>query len=188
MKKKKYAIIIALCLCFILILIVNKSINKLENPDSIDGKTAENQLLLSGMGIFSEKYNGELKTKDITEKLNDITKLEFPKIYNEIKEFDNTELDTYYEQHKEELQNVFGKSSIEEFQEFSKNLQKITDINLDSWYNLVINKETFKNVSDKQGYSYFEYRVNYENNKIINFSMYISREKNTVPTFIINIK
>ena len=85
MRKKKIIILIMLLICIVGIISIIVVVNNLKVNHSIDGRTAENQLLLNGFGVFSEKYTGTLKTSEIMEKISELVKNDIPELYSKIK-------------------------------------------------------------------------------------------------------
>jgi len=189
MNKKRIIIGVGLilCLCILMIFPIMKHINISKNMESIDGKTENNQLLLNGLGVFSERYTGYLKTKQIIEKLSLITKEELPKLYKEIKRYDDNKLENYYKENSTNIKENFGKKDFEEFKEFAKKIQNIS-IDLNNWYSIDVDKNSVVDKSDKTPYAYAEYKVNFENDESLNFSIYIAHKEYTKPAFIIDIK
>lgn len=191
MNKKNFIVLIILCifLCIVsmYVVLINEYKNKEKQDVSIDGRTAENQLLLSGFGVFGEKYTGKLKTSEIIDKIEILTKQDIPKLYEDIKEYDDTKLEEYYETYSRNIKNRFGKKNVNEFKEFAKHLQSIS-INLNDWYSVKINRVSFVDSSDKNGYAYVEYELQLENEEKLNFSLYVAHENYTTPTFVIDVK
>lgn len=187
MNRKKIIIVVGICLCILMIFPIIKYNNTLKNVESIDGKTEKDQLLLNGLGVFSEKYTGYLKTKQIIEKLNIITKEELPKLYKDIKKYDDNKLENYYKENSVNIKENFGKKDVEEFKEFAKKVQSIS-IDLNNWYSIDVDKDSVIDKSDKKLYAYAEYKVNFENGESLNFSIYIAHKEYTKPIFIIDIK
>ena len=191
MNKKNFIVLIILCifLCIVsmYVVLINEYKNKEKQDVSIDGRTAENQLLLSGFGVFGEKYTGKLKTSEIIDKIEILTKQDIPKLYEDIKEYDDTKLEEYYETYSRNIKNRFGKKNVNEFKEFAKHLQSISS-NLNDWYSVKINRDSFIDSSDKNGYAYLEYELQLENEEKLHFSLYIAHENYTTPTFVIDVK
>lgn len=188
MNKKEKIILICFALCIIIVLgLFIRIMYDSKFDDSIDGRTAENQLLLSGIGVFSEKYTGTLKSSEIMQKLQELTKKDIPDLYKDIKKYDDTKLEEYYENNKSSINDKFGKTNFEEFKEFAKSIQNI-DTNLNNWYSLNIDRNSFVNSSERTSYAYVEYEVKFENEDILKFSVYISNKTYVTPNFIIDIK
>lgn len=187
MKEKILGVVIIVCVICLIGLLILKNSNDSKMPESIDGRTAEGQLLLSGIGTFSEKYTGYYKTKQITEKLEKITKESIPNLYKDIRNMNDQKLEKYYNENSLNIKEQFGKTNIEEFKEFSKKIQSL-DVNLNNWYSLNIDKNTFVDKSDKKNYAYAEYTVSYNKDEKIIFSIYIAQTQSKIPAFIIDIK
>lgn len=188
MKKIKIVIIILIILtvCVLTKLITLKMSYNDEAKVSADGRTENNQLLLNGFGVFSEKYSGNLKTSQISEYFQKNIKEDLPNLYKEVKKYNETKLKEYYEKNVTYIKSNFGITNFEEFKEFSRKVQNI-NTNLEKWYKININKESFVDNSDLKGYSYVEYNVEYEDDSILNFSAYITQRKENNPLIIYNI-
>lgn len=189
-KKRIIFITIAFVLCIIMAIILNytqKYMQELKMQESIDGRTAENQLLLNGVGAISEKYTGNFKTAEIIDKLNEVTKEDLPNLYKDIKKYDDAKLEKYYEENSTSIKKKFGKKDSKEFISFAKELQNSSN-NLKKWYRLDIDRQSISNDTDKKGFVYFEYTVTYENDETMKFSMYVSNNKSVGVPFIVDIK
>lgn len=194
MKKAKKLIIVLLIL-FLAIIIgtliyIYNNMDRLELASSmtlnINGKTEKNQLLLSGVGVFSEKYTGKIKTTEITQKLQELTKQDIPDLYKEVKNYKDSKLQKYYEENSSDIKEKFGIQTADEFVEFIKGIKE-SNINLKTWYKLNVKSDTFIEKSEKSGYSYVEYDVSYgEDEEKITFALYIA-ERNITPMYIIDI-
>lgn len=185
MNKKK--IIIGILICIVLLITLSLLI-KLIKGNPTGGNTLEGQLLFSGMGVISETYKGEFETKEITQKLQEVVTKEIPELYKNIKKIkDENRLKQYYNDEKNELKDIFGIQSEEEFITFSNKISQ-TKIDLDSWQKVKINRESFKAKSDKTGYAYLEFDVLFKNEEKISFSLYLANRKLTLPQFVFNIK
>lgn len=190
MKKFKIGIIILtlviLTSCILIKLITLKTSYSDGAKVSADGRTENNQLLLNGFGVFSEKYSGNLKTSQISEYFQKNIKEDLPNLYKDIKKCNEAKLKEYYEKNITYIKSNFGITNFEDFKEFSMKVQNI-NTNLEKWYKININKESFVDNSDLNGYSYVEYNVEYEDNSILNFSTYITQRKENKPIIIYNI-
>ena len=91
MKKFKIVIIILtlviLTSCILIKLITLKTSYSDGEKVSADGRTENNQLLLNGFGVFSEKYSGKLKTSQISEYFQKNIKEDLPNLYKEVKKY-----------------------------------------------------------------------------------------------------
>lgn len=190
MKKFKIVIIILtlviLTSCILIKLITLKTSYSDGEKVSADGRTENNQLLLNGFGVFSEKYSGKLKTSQISEYFQKNIKEDLPNLYKEVKKYNEAKLKEYYEKNITYIKSNFGITNFEDFKKFSMKVQNI-NTNLEKWYKININKESFVDNSDLNGYSYVEYNVEYEDNSILNFSAYITQRKENKPIIIYNI-
>ena len=188
MNKKRIIIIIALCLCTVTVIgILIKVVYNSEMTKNIRGRTANNQLLLSGIGVFSEKYTGFLETKNITNRVQNLTKQDIPELYDDIKYLNESKLKKYYAENLGDIQNIFGIQTTDEFMNFVTSL-KAVKTNLDTWYKLNLKRDTFVNESEKKGYAYVEYDVIFENEEKLRFSLYVSKRESLTPTYIVGIK
>lgn len=186
--KKKVILIIIIFLIVFAIFLYNKMMAS-QIPVSIDGKTAKDQLLFSGLGVFNDKYTGNLKTTEIMKKIEKVTKKELPTLHKEIKKSNDKNLEEYYVKNAEKIKKNFGYENSGDFKKFAKKIQKIS-YNLDSWYKIEINKESFNNTYNED-YSYVEYDViykNFEKENTITFILMISRNSNVKTNYIIDIK
>lgn len=195
MKKAKKIIIILLILFLAIIvgtlIYIYSNADKLEQNSSfvdldINGKTEKNQLLLSGVGVFSEKYTGSIETTEINHKLQDLTKQDIPNLYKKVKNYKDSKLQKYYEKNSLDINDKFGIETADEFVEFIKDIKE-SNIDLKTWYKLSVKSNTFVEKSKKSGYSYIEYDVSYENEEKITFSLYIAERTNITPMYIIDI-
>lgn len=188
MKKIKILIIILIILviCVLVGLIIYKASYNDELKVFDDGRTEDSQLLLNGFGVFSEKYSGNLKTSQISEYIQQNIKEDLPNLYKDIEKYDESSLEEYYEENKTYIKNNFGLTSFETFKEFSQKVQNI-NTDLEKWYKVNIDKETFVDTSDLEGYSFVKYNVVYEDDSILNFSAYITHEKDNQPIIIYDI-
>lgn len=186
--KRKKIIAVGFILCiFIVLVLLGKNIydNNVDKP--IEGRTEKNQLLLNGIGVFSEKYDGYLESKEIITILENITKQDLPELYKDINRYNDSKLEKYYKKNESMIKDKFGKTNIDEFKEFAKKLQKVT-VKLNDWYSLKIDKDSFVEDSDKKSYVYVEYDVKFENGEIQRFSIYISKIRAQNPSYIVDIK
>lgn len=193
MNKNKIILIIALILVIVTgIYLISSFINshrKLgDMPESIDGKTAENQLLLNGIGIFAEKYTGSLKRTDITADVSTIIKEYIPELYKDVKNKDEKGIEKYYNSNKSEIEERFGIGKLEDFSTFVNGL-KSSQVNLNDYYKLNIDKESFIDKYDKD-YAYMECFVTYgeDESEKIDFTLYVAMNTYTDPKYIIGIK
>lgn len=203
-KEKKAILLLVLIVCLITIIFIIIAIcRNMTNSDNIEtadveanagtdgietdrGRTEEGQLLLSNTGVISEKYKGTLESSDIREYLENVTKEYIPDLYNDINEYNATQLKAYYEENAEDISAKFGKESYEEFEEFAKKLQ-VVSVDLETWYKINIIRNTYLNGSDKDGYDYFEYELIFENDETLNFALYVSIKTVITPLYIIDI-
>ena len=155
--------------------------------ESIDGRTEPDQLLLNGFGVFSEKYSGAYKTSEIIGIFNTLIKEDLSNLYKDIRKYDDNKLEKYYNENADSIRLKFGKATLEEFKIFAKDLQN-TSVDLNKWYSIEINKESFIDISDKRSYAYVEFKLILEDETTVEFTAYISKYTNTKPTVILNVK
>ena len=112
MNKKKIVTGIIICFILLITLIILNFLMKDEEPTqiglSIEGRSVEGQLLLSGIGVFSEKYIGFLETSEITQRMQEFVKKDIPELYENIKAYDEQGLKKYYNENNLEIGNKFG--------------------------------------------------------------------------------
>lgn len=187
MKSKKTKIILLLIIIlFILLIGTIYYLNKVKEKTKFDDPKTDGVLNLSGFGIFFEKYSGELKSSEIASDLDSLTTDYLPNIYNKVKKYKNKKLEEYYNDNKNRIKKDLGIESFSEFSEFINKFKEL-GIDLNTWYRLDLIEETFKDQSDKSGYSYIEYEVSFKNDDKLRFSLYISKKSNKTPKYIINI-
>lgn len=187
MSKKK--VVIGIVICFVLLIVLNSLINvEEEDPTagSIDGTTLEGQLLLSGAVIFSEEYVGDIETTEIRQKIQELVKVDIPELYENIKKHDENEIKKYYKEKEVELKNKFGIQSEDEFVNFA-NKVKQSNIDLNSWREIKVNKESFIDRSEMANYAYVEFDVIFEKEQKMTFSLYIANRKIANPQYIFGI-
>lgn len=197
-KKTKKLIIISICICILIFMIVI-FLNKTKNVKTVReittnstipldrGRTEKGQLIFNGASVFVEMYNGELKLSEILKELNTIIKNRIPKTYNLIKNYDDNNLEIFFENNKRSLKNMYGVQTSEEFIELAKKLQE-QSVDFYKYLKLNINSETFSNDCDKEGYSYVEAELEYEDGTILPMIIYIARFLDTEPNYIVKIK
>lgn len=191
LKIKKFIKIIIVCIVVLVVLIfVLKQIDKnkpLVYPEkpTTDPKTDE-QLNLSGFGVFFEKYTGELKSSEIAAKLEKIFTEQLPEIYNTTKKYNEAQLKSYYAKDNVRLKRSFGMYNSQKFSNFISKLKNINE-DLNTWYRLDVLKDTFVDTSDKEGYAYVECEMAYQSEQRIRFSLYVAHDENKVPLFIIDV-
>ena len=184
MKKKSVIVVIILVLSIIFGIIYVKAKQELKMQESIDGKTEKGQLLLSNIGVFSEKYSGEYKTSEIMKKLQETTKENIPKLYKDVEKLSEEKIEEYYNNNKTNIKDNFGKNNYEEFKILVDELKKV-EASLTNWDKLDVDAESFKEVSNK--YSYVEYVVTYDRDTEVRYAIYIAKKNITKPSFIIDI-
>lgn len=203
MKKKKRKLKLLIFIVFIIlmlvIILINIDYSKLNHKkygyeiqgvyrdpkyDLDKDRTAENQLFVSGISIVNERYEGDLKASDVMLELKKIVTNRIPKTYDMIRNYTtDSELEDFYNNNEASLKNMYGIQDFESFEVFAK---KIINTNIDyyKYYKLNIIKDTFVTDSDKDGYSYFEYEVEYEDGTKIILGLYFSKYDSLRPNYI----
>ena len=146
----------------------------------------ERYLKLNGTGIFFEEYSGEIQSSEISHFLDTLITKNIPNIYNIIKEYNDSELLTFYDNNSKNLINMLGIDNKEDFLNFANKLQKC-NIDFNSWESLQIMEETFSDESDIEGYSYVEYIVTYKNEKNVKFCLYVQKKDFSNKMYIVDI-
>ena len=188
MGKKNIAIAIMICLVLLIIfsyIVIDH--NRKPSDVVIDGSKMEGILSFSGMSVLSEKYNGDIESKEIMQKLQELVKEDIPELYENIKKMDEKELKKYYSDNQTSIKDKFGIQTEEEFINFSTKISK-TKIKLNTWDKVKIKKESFVSQSDKTNYVYVEFDVIFENEEKMNFSMYLANRKLISPQYIFSTK
>lgn len=186
-KKYRDVVIIALlfiCLVILLVVIKNKSTQK----DSMTlGDTKEDGVLnFSGVGVFFEKYSGDFKSSDVAKKLEEVTTIYLPELMNTVSDYNEIQLIKYFYQNQKEIKKTYGIEDYETFISFVSKLNQ-TGIDLNNWYRLDVDDETFLDSSDKSGYAYVQYSVSMKNDDMINFSLYVSKSSKKSVPYIIDV-
>ena len=191
MKKEKYLtflIIVVLAIIAITILVIlSKKIETGKMPVSIDGKTAEGQLLLNGVGIFAEKYTGFMSRAEITDRFTSMITKEWPEMCSELKGKNSNEIEAYYEENHTDIKEKYGCTNANEFANMINDIQN-RNMDLKKYDKLSIDRESYKDDSDKNNYAYAGCEVSYTDGKVIQFNSYISKRKSIKPYFIIKVK
>ena len=107
-------------------------------------------------------------------------------MYNTVKKYNNKQLEKYYDENYIGIKNNLGKNTYKEYLEFIQKL-KSKNININKWNSVNIIKDSFEYNSNKENYAYLEYEVNYSDESIITFSLYIEKQENNLPVFIVDI-
>ncbi len=187
-KYKDIIIIVCLLVClFILILVVVKNITTTNNtPINIKDPKEDGLLNLSGVGIFFEQYTGDFKASDVAKKVEEVTTIYFPELINTVRDYNEIQLIKYFYQNQKDIKEIYGIKEYETFLNFIRKAKE-TGIDVNNWYRLDMDTETFLNDSDKKGYAYIEYSVLMKNDENINFSLYVAKsQKKSIP-YIIDI-
>lgn len=184
---KKYRdilIISILFICLILLLLVIKNNSTPKNSIQFTNTKEDGILNFSGVGVFFEKYSGDFKASDVAKKLESVTTIYLPELINTVNDYDEIQLIKYFYQNQKNIKDVYG---IKDYETFIKFINKIneTGVDLNNWYRVDVNEETFLNDSDKKGYAYVQYSVSMKNDEKIEFSLYVSKsDKNSIPYII----
>lgn len=191
--KKKRLIILAIIVILILAILVIVMSNRREdpvahaNPLIAETDTKNDGILnLSGFGTFFDYYTGDLMASEIATGLKEITINKIPRIYKAIKDYNKSELETFYNNNSNSIKNMVGIDNQEDFIKFALGLQE-ANVEFGKWDRLDIVTDSFKDESDKPGYAYSEYEVTYRNDNIIRFTGYIAKSSTTDVRYIINV-
>lgn len=191
-KTKTKILVILMIICLIVLIAIILGLNKIKKNEPVEkGKpiidiTKDGILNLSGFGVFFDKYSGHLKSSEIANKLEEITTKSLPEMYDNIKEYDEINLEKYYSENSISIKGKYGIENFEEFLNFIVAIKE-TNIDLQTWDRLDILTDTYIDESNKADYAYVEYEVTYSNSKKIKFSLFISRKANVFPTYIIGL-
>ena len=190
--KRRKIIFILIILCLIAAVILGIIYYKVKKEKEQTGKPLtpvvdpkeDNVLNISGFGIFFEKYSGHLKSSEIAKKLDEITTKLLPSMFDEIKDYDDKQLENYYNSNNLVIIKDYGISDFNEFSIFIRSLKEV-NVDLSTWYRLDLIKDTFKDNSDKEGYASIEYEVSFKNDQKIKFLLYVAKNASINPTYII---
>ena len=127
-----------------------------------------------------------VERKDISEGLSDIIKEYLPGIKDDTKMKTEKGLEKYYKKHQNTIIKELGIENSQEFIALVKKM-KSSSANFKKWDKLTINKDSFVDRKNDD-YSYFEMTVTYDNNKSVDYSVYLANEKTTYPRFKVGIK
>lgn len=195
MKNKKKKIILILILVLVLVLIglllilKNNSKNE-EEPirtiETIQEEAMERHLQMNGTGVFFEKYTGEFKTSEVTTALEKIAVNYIPRVYNYTKDYDEQELEVFFDNNAKNLKNMLGITEKEEFVKFAQGLQD-TKVDFNWWDKFDLLRETFVDESDKDGYSYAKFVITTRDGSEVTFDLYVSRTKSAEIPYIVSI-
>ncbi len=188
-KKYKYAfIIVVLIICLIILLLYIRKHYTYKNTVNYEDIKNNGLLNLSGIGVFFDQYDGEFKASEVAKKLEDITTIYLPELINTTNEYNEMQLIKYFYENRKSIKETYG---IKEYETFVNFVNKINESNVDinEWYRLDVEEETFLNESDKKGYAYVEYFVSMKNDQTLEFSLYVSKSaKKTIPYIVDVIK
>lgn len=141
-------------------------------------------LNLGGFGVFFNEYSGQYKSSEIANKLGRVVDTHLPSIYNEVKDLDETKMKAYYDENETTLKKKLGVAEYKEFRDLIDVLL-MANLDLTTHYRLDIVKDSFKNKSDRLGYSYVEFEVTYKSEDKIKLAAYISKAFANSPEYSI---
>lgn len=190
-KKRKFIIFLILVLV-VLASILGVALYKAnaEKRQTAKGRTVEidtkedGVLNLGGFGVFFSEYSGQYKSSDIANKLGRVVDTHLPQIYNEVKDFDEAKMQSYYKEKETSLKKKLGVAEYKEFRELIDVLL-MANLDLNTHYRLDIVKDSFKNKSDRLGYAYVEFEVTYKSEDKIKLAAYISKAYANSPEYSI---
>lgn len=192
LKKIKVFIFIFIIILIILSVIIfknytnNKKVMYRTTPNGVNLDDKSDGILnFSGMGVFFDKYTGELKTSDVAFKIEDFVTKKLPRIYENIKDYSVDELYIFYQNNQKSIFNMCGIDNSDDFIKFGKNIQ-IGKNKLKDYYRVDVISDTFIDESAKEGYAYSEFTVSYIDDSEINFGIYVAKLSDVNPQYIIN--
>lgn len=188
-KNKNILILIVLCLVLLAILgTIYYNLKKNERKPVIEvlDPKDDDVLNLSGFGVFFDSYSGYLKSSEIAKHLEKITIDILPNMFDDIKNYEDEELEKYYNENSTNIINNFGIDNSETFLKLIHYL-KNSNLDLNTWYRLDILKDTFNNISDKTNYAKVEYEVAFKNDQTLRFLLYVSKKITVKPTYIVDV-
>lgn len=177
-KNKKLIIIAIIVVLIIGICFIVFKFNNKQNKEKV--------LTQSGFGTIYEKSSGKISSSEVSKFLKDNITNYLPNMYNTVKKYNNKQLEKYYDENYIGIKNNLGKNTYKEYLEFIQKL-KSKNININKWNSVNIIKDSFEYNSNKENYAYLEYEVNYSDESIITFSLYIEKQENNLPVFIVDI-
>ena len=197
MKKKNKNIIISISIIIVIIIIlfiifIYKNISAKPSIDTnneiaqVDMSLSyEDKLTYDGFEIFFSEFTGDLKSSEILKGVKKIITKYLPEMYDIIINYNDEELYTFYDNNGKSLNNMFGIQDADSLINFAKVLKnKETDIR--KFLKITVEKDTFQNESNLEGYGYAEFYVTYEDGTLIKFSLYVSKDKRNKPIYIVN--
>lgn len=191
LRKRHVDILIIALLVICLIILVSVVVNKITATNTkVDmGDPKEDGLLnFSGVGIFFEEYTGDFKASEVAKKLEEVTTIYLPELINTVGDYKEIQLIKYFYQNEKDIKEIYGIKDYEAFINFIKKINE-SGVDVNDWYRLDMDTETFLNESDKKGYSYIEYSVSMKNEQKLNFSLYVAQSsKKSIPYIIDVIK
>lgn len=190
-KKKRNILIIALlitCLVVLVFVVVKlKSSTTTNVTNNYDTDTKEDGILnFSGAGVFFDEYTGDFKASEVAKKLEDVTIIELPELVNTVGDYSEIQLIKYFYQNKKIIKETYGITNYTTFVDFINKINE-TGVDVNDWYRLDFDKETFLDTSDKNGYAYIEYSVSMKNNEKIKFSLYVAKSSSKAIPYIIDV-
>lgn len=145
-------------------------------------KYLENRIIPSGIYKFSSNYNGELTREILYKKLNYIIKF-IPDLYKETFDMDNKELNDYFIQNKNIINQYLGITEYNKFKEFQEYI-KLFDFN-NEYKNCKIIDNSFEN---SESYLKFNLDIILENDITIGIKIQFANKKDISPIIIVDCK
>lgn len=187
-KYKDISIIALLLICLVVLFGVIRNNTTKQEIFNIDDTKEDGVLNFSGVGVFFDIYTGDFKASDVAKKLEEVTTIYLPELINTVNDYNEMQLIKYFYQNQESIKKVYGITDYEIFIDFVNKINE-TGVDLNNWYRLDVDEETFIDNSDKKGYSYVQYSVSMKNDDMIYFSLYVSKSsKKSIPYIIDVIK
>lgn len=160
--------------------IISKNVQDVEYSREITDRYLE----ITGLGIVYEKSNKILNTSDIMNYLENTVCNTIPNTFEETKTVD---LGNYYDKNHEKIHEKFG---IEDKNQFITLINSLKEKNIDlsTWINLSVIKDSFELNSSKVDYAYFEFEVGYENGNKIVYGLYVKKDTSATIDKILEVK
>ena len=208
--KELIAVISVLALFGIIVLIITiMQFSKAEVEPKVEEKTvkvADNEIMsknvadveysrertdryleFSGLGEIYEKSHRDLNTTNIMNYIEKTVCEVLPDFFEKVKNYDDSELEKYFDANKNSINEKFGITDKNVFINFINTL-KNKNIDISTWADAIIVKGSFIAESDKENYSYFEFKVGYEKSNQITYGLYVLKDTSVSIDKILVIK
>lgn len=186
--KKLITLLIILC-SIVLVVLYNivKNKEKEQNILEVESEIVRDRYLkLNGFGVFFEKYDGNLRSSDVSSKFEELITKDLPDIYSKTKDLNDTELEEYFNSNNFRIKSDLGIKNVSDFKKLITDIKE-TNVDIEQWDKLDVLKDTFVNDSDLEDYSYVEFEVTNTDGKKIRYSAYVSKIATKEIVYIISI-